>query len=343
MKKTLKKSKTQFELICEFAVSYDVIEDDKSWGVSISAAHLSCNKPIKATDLNIQLFDKDYSLLKEIDPVEYFGELSSVTFKRIPSYFKLAHYEKTGEDPAYLAIRLFDFDIVSTFQFLDFQMNTEEKQSSKLVGYYGEIPISDDPPPPPPPDKCCCVESFNAPTGDLATNVLQLPGGRVWLFPDPWIVRARFENSDSCKCKSCEYRQEIKGQITTAQPGFLPQPLQGLPPLDFQPAQPGGNPIPIYINKDNFQEDTVGDRLNPGTPKVAYGYKPTKNPGQENYRDDDCTYWALDVPQLKLRPNAMPRGTVITIDLTYKGYFKDVDCGGNKEEKTWKWVQNHTY
>ncbi|MCR8923921.1 hypothetical protein NO559_14150 [Dasania sp. GY-MA-18] len=335
---------TQFVNLANHYVSYDVVEDNNSWALSLSAVNIDCASNLMAHDLTIELLDSHYQPLPLLQISPTTGPLPAITFKAVSSYFMLAHFAKTQVPAAYLSLGLLGCHVVTELRLTHAKpSHTGQQQDPNFIGYYQDQAIFCAPPaPPPPPAKCCCVASFTPPNGNLPVNTTQATG-RIYLFPDPWIIRATFTDNNNCACNACEYRQEIKGQITAQQPGFIALPVQGLPPLNFKPPQqPGGKPQPVYIDPNQFQLDTIGDAANPGSFKAAYGYKPSKNPGMESYKNSGCSYWCLDSPSTHFGVAAAPKGTIISIDITFKGYFEDIACTGRKNEQTWKWVQSYT-
>lgn len=307
-------------IVCGHPVTYLVYERDEVWTATVTIV-MADDRNLEGQDVSLVLLDERYTAIEKTSTRCDFGSLPAIEMGFAATAYKDTDFFKSSRPPAHLLITL---------------LGASERVPLLFPPVIAMIPTDpvDIAPPamvPPPPD-CCGVEEFNTPQGVQPNANHVAKNNNRYLQPRPWVVTARFDNGAGLDCDCCEYRQLVSGKMDRTLPGGAPENKS--PILDY-----AADFTPKRMHPTEFREDATGDILNPGTPKKRYGYKPSEKPRAEAYTD--CAYWCIDAPAFPISP-VEPAGTIIDIDVTFRGCIVDVCCGGIKESKEWKWVQNFT-
>lgn len=313
-------------LICGHAVTYEASQEPNAWRVSASIV-TGDGCEVQGHDLTLQLLDDARKPLQTTKSLYDFGDLPDLTMGFATTYFKDVEFQLGDAAPSHLYIRLFGQSLIAPVL-----LTTDT--AIIVPAETGIAPMAMAAP----PDKCCCIDpnGFQTPTGVLPNFIVLGANGFTYFKPEGWKVTASFTDDDDCECGCCQYRQEVKGKMLVIPPGGG-RPLNRGNILDYD-----ATGTALRLTETVFREDGQGDRANPGTPKKRYGYRPSQKPNVEAYGAGNCNYWCLDAPSFPLETGVFPQGTVIDIDVTFRGCIVDTCCGGVKESKEWKWVQRET-
>jgi hypothetical protein len=153
----------------------------------------------------------------------------------------------------------------------------------------------------------CCVKTFDVPANR---------SGRQWdgttLF-ETFEMNAIFGEGLCCRCRCCEYRQEIRGSFA----------IGGAPWILQLPRGP--------LGPTAWMEDGVPNWFGPGR-HFRYGHRRDPGTGTDIYRPnrrDGCEYAGWDRPFVR---GALP----LAINLEFRGRIIDICTGKVKRSTTWQ-------
>jgi len=318
------------EVINDIAVTYEVHKEEKYWSVLVILDGDVCD--LSLSDIKVNLLDDNSRAFETIANEYDIGELPEVALNGEVSYFKFSDFKLSKSNPCSISIELPGKGCVIPLACQEDVIESEKEFEQDILiddKKGGEKKVKAD---------VCAVDTFVTPTG-TQKNFTKYSVGRthVLLMPEAWKIKATFKKVKGNKCKLCEYRQELKGEMTASRAGGKPFDISK--PLDYKVVvvRERRQLQPVMLKKATYTEDGEGNQRSPGNPDSQYGYKPSHNPLNEAYSDDECYYWCIDTPFLQAR---VVKGTVINIEITFKGKIIDTAKKADVISKEWKWVLN---